>query len=118
MTEGEIYNYPEAQYSKALSKAASQYNKETRKAKTGDLEEEEEVEGEEEDEQVELESMTADGRSSVGRSLPEEEAEEEMEDEDEEQDGLIEYIEDFEESDDEEDIEDLQTTTSSHGNLT
>lgn len=82
VSEGEIYNYPEKEYTKALSKAQQKYK--------GENPEEEEEEEEFEDEEGE------DG-----------ELEEELEDEeDEDERGLyVQYVEDFEQSDGEDDIE-------------
>jgi protein MAK16 len=77
VSDGEIYNYPEKEYSKAL-----------RKASTADKEEI----GEEEEEEDELEGDA------------EAEIEEEEEDE-EEEDYNVEYVEDFEPSDDEDEEE-------------
>lgn len=82
VSEGEIYNYPEKEYAKALSKAQQKYRSED-----GGASEEEEDE-EEEDEEEEMEE------------------EQEYEDEDEEGQLNVQYVEDFEPSDDEDgDIE-------------
>ena len=114
VTEGEIYNYPEVQYTKALTKAANQYSKEVKRNKSTEGSEKEDEEGEEEfeeefegeeDIEEEMESTTADCRSA-GRSIVEGGDEEAEEDEDAE--AVVEYIEDFDESEDEEeDIEEV-----------
>jgi protein MAK16 len=93
VTDGEIYNYPEAQYSKALSRAASQYNEQEGR---------EEEEEEEEDEEMEEEQE----RGTTGRKgVRFEGVEEEEEDAEDDEEPQIEYVEDVEESE-EEDIED------------
>lgn len=115
VTEGEIYNYPEAQYAKALNKAANKYSLENKKNKAalkeGEEEDEEdgeeEVELEEEDEEGEYESQMADSRGRATPTNSEYDDEEDGEEEDEEV--VVEYVEDLEESDDEqaEDIEEV-----------
>lgn len=85
VSEGEIYNYPERQYSKALNRASTQYSDMNDKKKNKSVDEFEE----EEDEEVE-------------GQFDEEEMEEELEDEEEDGPLLVEYVEDFEPSDEEE----------------
>eukprot|EP01033_Poteriospumella_lacustris_P011282 gene11282-8015_t len=86
VTDNEIYNYPEQQYSKVINKASDEY---------------EEEEGEEEDEEEEGEEEEGEEEDA--------EYEEELEEEDgEEGEYNVEYIEDFEESDEEEeDMEEM-----------
>lgn len=84
VSEGEIYNYPEKEYAKALSKAQQKYRSE----EGGEEEDEEEEDEEEEDEEEEEGEM---------------EEEQEYEDEDEEGQLNVQYVEDFDPSDDEDD---------------
>lgn len=87
VTEGEIYNYPEKQYSKVLNKAANKYQEEVG---------EEVVDPDEEQEEEEREM-------------------EEEEEGKEEEDYNIEYVEDFEESDAEDaDLEDTDQFLDDH----
>jgi len=98
VSESEIYNYPEKEYTKALSKAQQRYKSENpgdaeAEADDYDDEEEEEEEGEWEDgegEDGEMEGEWEDG-------------------EDEGDDGElnVQYVEDFDPSDDEDDLEDF-----------
>lgn len=114
-TEGEIFNYPEQQYSKLITAATNKYQKESGEEVVdpdAEVEEEEEEENEQEREQEQEEVEE------------EEELEEEEEDEDEEEmvpDYNVEYVEDFEPSDDEEEEDgDIQDSDSdqegSHSN--
>jgi protein MAK16 len=87
-SDGEIYNYPQRQYSSALSRANNKYQD------SGEAEEERDV-----DEEEELE------------------AEQELEEELEEEEGdvgayNVEYVEDFDESDDELDVEEAAAKVS------
>ena len=94
VSEGEIYNYPEKEYTKALSKAQQKYKSENPQEQEEDEEDEEDEE--EEDEEEEGEELEG-------------EWEEEDEDELEREGGLnVQYVEDFDPSDDddEDDIED------------
>merc|ERR1712023_514209 len=75
VSDGEIYNYPEHQYTKALSRAEKKHKEEAKKY-------------EEEDEEKQ-----------------EEEEEEEDEEGEQEEDYNVEYVEDFDESDEEEEEE-------------
>eukprot|EP01041_Mallomonas_annulata_P005464 gene5464-10991_t len=86
VSEGEIYNYPEKQYSKALNKAGKFYSDE---------------EGKNEEDEEDMEDDEGN------------EIEDEEEDEEEDSPLNIEYVEDFEPSDDEEDMEDTELLQSS-----
>ena len=83
VSDGEIYNYPEQQYTKALSRAEKKHKE--NEGDEGEEEEEEEEEGEEEEEE-----------------------EGEEEEEEEEEDYNVEYVEDFDESDEEYDAEEVE----------
>jgi protein MAK16 len=84
VTDNEIYNYPEQQYTKVINKASDKFL-----AEEGENEDEEEEDGEEEEPELEEELEAEDA-------------------EDEDGEYNVEYIEDFEESDAEEDDEDIE----------
>jgi protein MAK16 len=96
VSDGEIYNYPQKEYSSALSRANNKY----KDSDDAEVERDVDDEGEEEDEE-EYEG---------------EEGEREMEDELEEAEGEgaynVEYVEDFDESDDEFDVEEAAAKVS------
>jgi protein MAK16 len=98
VSEGEIYNYPEKEYTKALSKAQQKYRSENPADKAAQEEDEDDEEEDEEEEEGEYED-------EEGAEL-----EGEWEEEDGEDDGElnVQYVEDFDPSDDEDgDIEEL-----------
>lgn len=88
VSDGEIYNYPEKEYSKALSKAQEKYKRENP----------EEQEDEDEDDEEEMEEEDGDMEG---------EWEEEEDDEGNERGLNVQYVEDFDPSDDEDDVEDM-----------
>jgi len=88
VSDGEIYNYPEKEYSKALSKAQEKYKRENP--------EEQEEEDEDDEEEMEEEDGDMEG-----------EWEEEEDDEGNERGLNVQYVEDFDPSDDEDDVEDM-----------
>lgn len=105
VTDGEIYNYPQKEYSSALSRARNTYTD----SGEADVDRDVDAEVNEEDGEEEGEYEYEDGEEEA------EEMEREYEEEEEGEAGAyaVQYVEDFDESDDEDELENVADKISS-----